>query len=227
MKRYVVANWKSNKTVAGAAAWFVEFGTSPHLHDFEIIIAPAFPLLLPVGQELAKTTLSASLAAQDTSPFPLGSYTGAVAAQQLLDLGVRYCLVGHSERREYFHETDADIAKKITELLSLDLTPILCLDEPYIESQARWLSNEQRQAVLVAYEPRSVIGLGQPVSVEQVKRVIGMVKQYFPSAPILYGGSIDERNCSEFLLVTNGVLVGSASLEGKRFAQIVAACAGH
>ncbi|PIR59604.1 MAG: triose-phosphate isomerase [Candidatus Pacebacteria bacterium CG10_big_fil_rev_8_21_14_0_10_45_6] len=224
MKRYVVANLKSNKTAPELTAWFADFGVPPQADDTEVIIAPSFTLLALLQADRA---VGLQMGAQDVSSFPLGAYTGAVAAQQLADFGVRYCIVGHSERRQYFHETDADVAKKITELLSLEITPILCLDEPYIASQAQLLSDEQRAAVIIAYEPKAAIGSGRSISVGHVKEVSAVTKKDFPTAPILYGGSVDETNCEEFLLVTNGVLVATAALDGKEFARLVAKCAAH
>ncbi|NCN06841.1 MAG: triosephosphate isomerase [Candidatus Pacebacteria bacterium] len=222
MKRYVIANWKSNKTVLNLQPWLAAFGTAPAAENLEIIIAPSHTSLA-LFQEFDLDQVQ--LAAQDVSPFPLGAYTGAVAAQQLADLGVRYCLVGHSERRKYFHETDQDVAKKITELFSVGIVPILCLDEPYITSQAQLLSDEQRNGVLLAYEPGAAIGSGYAISVDHVEHVSKQLREYFSTAPILYGGSVDEQNCDEFLLVTNGILVGTASLDAKQFATIVAKCA--
>lgn len=224
MKKYVVANLKSNKTAAELTTWLADFGVPPQMDEVEIVIAPPNTLL---AQLQTVRAVGLQVGAQDVSSYPLGAYTGAVAAQQLADFGVQYCIVGHSERRKYFHETDADVAKKITELLSSEITPILCLDEPYIESQAQLLSDEQRAAVIIAYEPKAAIGSGHTPSVGHVEEVSAIIKNHFPTAPILYGGSVDEMNCQEFLLVTDGVLVGTAALDGKQFTQVVAKCAVH
>ncbi|MDA1079514.1 MAG: triose-phosphate isomerase [bacterium] len=224
MKRYVLANLKANKTAKEFTTWLADFGTPPQTDTVEIIVAPPSTLLTQLQTERA---VGLKVGAQDVSPYPLGAYTGAIAAQQLAELSVQYCIVGHSERRQYFYETDVDIAKKIVELLSFGITPVLCLDEPYIASQAQQLSEEQRTAVIIAYEPKAAIGSGHTPSVGHVEEVSKNIRQYFSSVPILYGGSVDELNCEEFLLVTDGVLVGTACLDGRQFAQIVAKCAAH
>jgi len=225
MKRYAIANWKSHKSAAAVTPWFADLTIPASTESLEIVIAPPFTLLPRLLEEVTKNNLPISLAAQDVSPYPLGAYTGEVAAQQLADLGVVYCIVGHSERRKYFHETDQDVAKKIAELLHFSITPVLCLDEAYITSQAKMLTKEQREAVLVAYEPITAIGSGHPVSVDTVKKVVTTIHEHFPNVPVLYGGSVDAKNVSEYLLATQGVLVGTDSLAGKDFSGILAHCA--
>lgn len=220
MSKFFVANWKSNKTLTGVAEWIGTFQVADIPESAEVIIAPPFQLLSEVKQHLEAPL---KLAAQDVSAFPMGSYTGAVNAQQLKDIGCEYVIVGHSERRRYFHETHADVANKIQQALTNNLKPIVCLDEDYIDQQVAALENKDIPGLIVAYEPLEAIGSGNNAPADQVSRVVAKIKSVFGEVPVLYGGSVDERSVHEYLLITDGVLVGGASLEAESFQSIVAA----
>ncbi len=133
MARYVVANWKSYKTMAEVEKWLETF-TNLYRPDplVEVIIAPSFVHLAPLWGLLQEHNPSRlTLAVQDLSSFPLGAYTGAVAAEMVRDM-VGYAIVGHAERRRYFHETNQDIANKVSEAAAARIRPILCVDRPNI-----------------------------------------------------------------------------------------------
>lgn len=219
MSKYIIANWKSNKTTTTALDWCREFEAEIP-QETTVVIAPSFNLLSVIA---SKIPVGVTLAAQDVSSFPMGSYTGAVNAQQLVHTGVSHVIVGHSERRKYFHETYQDVAAKIQQLVANNLVPILCLDEEYIQEQADVLETKDIPNLIVAYEPLAAIGSGNNAPADQVTRVVEKIKQVYGDVPVIYGGSVDERSVREYLLVTDGVLVGSASLDVEQFSKIIAA----
>lgn len=246
MTKYIIANWKANKNVLSIQSWFADFFAE--IKQFQekklleteadeaqilkiknlklkIIIAPAYPLLMAVDQQIKNLKLNISLASQDLSPFPAGAYTGAVSAFNLQGLNVAYSLLGHSERRRYFQETDLEVAKKVELAIEQQISPIICLDEEYLQSQAQLIDKKDYQQCLVAYEPLSAIstmpGAKDP-DIKQVAAVIERIKSIFGSLTCIYGGSVDEFNINEYLMISDGVLVGGASLDGKLFARLIA-----
>lgn len=220
MSKLIIANWKSQKTLDAAQKWWNDFSSlyqeSAHC---TVVVAPSFTLLSSI--EVLASDTGIHLGAQDVSPFPMGSYTGGVNAQQLRDVGVEYVIVGHSERRQHFHETSQDVAKKIREVLSAGMTPIVCVDKEYIDEQASLLNSEEMVKCVLAYEPVAAIGSGQPEDVGTVGDVIKKIKSVFGPVPVIYGGSVNEINVQEYVLVSDGALVGSASLDGEKFATLV------
>ena len=136
MRSYLLANWKSHKTLAEAEAWLEKFSRS-HRPDpqLQAIIAPPAPFLVPLWQKLQAMALAnVALAAQDLSPFPLGSYTGGVAAAMVRDFA-EYAIVGHAERRRYFHETHREVANKVGEAIAAGIKPVVCVELPYAREQ--------------------------------------------------------------------------------------------
>lgn len=219
--KYVIANFKSNKNLSEIRNWRQSFEVQEY-SNVTTIVAPPLPYLSLFKDESRRFLL----AAQDVSPFPMGSYTGAVNAAQLKDFGVTHALVGHSERRRYFHESHQEIANKIQQLLDNEIIPILCIDEEYIAAQSKLLSDTQKNSMLVAYEPLSAIGTGVRPDLGTVQRIIAQIKKHFGEDTItLYGGSVTEQDCREFLIVADGLLVGGASLDAAHFSRIVAAAA--
>lgn len=219
MSKLIIANWKSNKTAAQVEEWFQGISINVPA-EAQVVIAPSFHELALVATKLPARVM---LGAQDVSSFPMGSYTGAVNAQQLKAEGVSYVIVGHSERRRYFHETHQDIAAKVEQVVANAMSPILCVDEDYIDAQADALESASIPNLVVAYEPLAAIGNGHNAPVDQVTRVIGNIKQKFGDVPVIYGGSVDERSVHEYLLVSDGVLVGTASLDPQSFSKVVMA----
>jgi triosephosphate isomerase len=222
MSKLIIANWKSNKTRHGLEEWWDAFITvySPSEGNLVAIAPPA--TLLSELRQFTKPIETLQLAAQDVSPYPMGSYTGAVNAQQLQEFGVKYVLVGHSERRRHFHESHEDVARKVREVCNAGMTPVLCLDKEYIAQQAAALGGDLSSASVVAYEPLSAIGSGKNEDVGSVQEVITQIRQVFgQDTPVIYGGSVTTENVGEYALVCDGVLVGGASLDGQQFAQLV------
>ena len=218
MRKYLIANWKSNKNLAEAMLWSeqcssLQFDSEQTL----VIVAPPSPLVEPVRSALPITM---ALAVQDLSPFPAGSYTGAVAARTVADL-VSYAILGHSERRRYFGETHQTVAQKVTQAVAAGITPVVCVDQEYISQQAAAIETELLSKCVVAYEPLAAIGTGNNVSVDTVEAAAQEIKAAFGTVPVLYGGSVTPENVGEYLLVTDGVLVGGASLDAEKFAKLV------
>ncbi|MCA9370014.1 triosephosphate isomerase [Candidatus Woesebacteria bacterium] len=221
MKKYIVANWKSNKNLSEAEQWLQEATLINASKETEVIIAPPFPLLGVLHTSTLFTEKKLQLAVQTISPYPAGSYTGAVSTRNLVGLDVSYALVGHSERRVHFKESDSDVARQVEQLIEVGIAPIVCVDEPSIISQASALRESDLSKVIVAFEPLSAIGTGSRADVGLVGRVRDKIHAVFGSVPVLYGGSVDGHNAGEYLLVCEGVLVGGASLDARSFREII------
>lgn len=223
MTKYIVANWKSHNTLQYAEKWLDVFSKNyrptPRLN---VIIAPPSIFITPLRLLLSKYRIeNVCLAAQDISPFPMGAYTGAVAADMLKDL-VEYAIVGHSERRRHFHESNQEIANKVTEAVSAGIKPILCVDKPYARSQIAALEENDMEDMLIGYGPVEAIGLDIPESSEEVKVAVELIGSAAPGRPILYGGSINLENASQYAQIQgiDGLMVGSSCLDPEKFAGI-------
>ena len=216
-----IANWKSNKTVAEATAWCEGVHGAPA--GVTMVVAFPFPLLA-VSKRLPPGWLAG---AQDVSPYPFGQYTGAVVAAQLKDASVSYCLIGHSERRRYFHETTEDIVLKCEQLLSNGIRPVVCVDKPYMKELLGALlrASIQSKSIDIAYEPVAAIGTGQPEALGIVEATIKEIKRQWPESKVIYGGSITGENTGTYLLVSDGLLIGGASLATTSMNEIMAAAA--
>jgi triosephosphate isomerase len=223
MNRYVVANWKSHKTMAEVERWLETFsGLYSPDPLVEVIIAPAFVHLTPLWgllQEHNPTRLT--LAVQDLSPFPLGEYTGAVAAEMVRDM-VGFAIIGHAERRRYFHETNQEIANKASEAAAAGVRPILCVDRPYAHAQLAALNEADIGELLVGYGPVEAIGIAVAQAPEKAASAIREIQAIVPDNPILYGGSINASNAATYMKIegVQGLMVGTASLEAEEFARI-------
>lgn len=220
--KYLVANWKSNKTIPEATLWLHQSSIISHQSskNLEVIIAAPFTAL----PHLKKVSSSLKLAAQNLSPFDSGPYTGEISAEMLKNL-VDYTIIGHSERRRYFQETNEMVAKKVKQALKYKITPIVCLDEPYLETQIQQFNNSTIRHLIFAYEPLAAIGSGKPDTPENANRVAEKIKKMTNQAPVLYGGSVSPENAKSFMVEKNidGLLVGNASLNPGEFIKILQA----
>jgi len=221
--KYVLANWKSHKTVDEGKKWLTEFSKvyrpDPQV---EVILAPSYIHLVPLYHMLQDMeSPSLCLAAQDLSPFPLGAYNGAVAAAMVRDM-VEYAIIGHSERRRYFHETDQETANKASEAVAAGIKPILCVDQPYAHAQMTALNEADMENMIIGYGPVEAIGVNIPQSQEKTRREVAEIQEIFPDKPILYGGSINAENAESYMQLpgVSGLMVGSASLDVEEFALI-------
>jgi triosephosphate isomerase len=225
MKKYVIANWKSNKTFSEVAYWLNNFPSNEEnrrpLDALEIILAPPYPFLSLAKEIIDKRHLPIKLAVQDLSPFGSGSYTGEVAAFNLQDLDVEYAILGHSERRRFLAETPQLVADKVNEALNWKIKPILCLDKAYFAEQARFLKDEALSQCLLAYEPVAAIGSGQAEDAGNLLSIRKELQPSYGSKTLIYGGSVNADNVVSFLKVCDGVLLGGASLDLTDFLDLL------
>jgi triosephosphate isomerase len=224
MTTYLLANWKSNKTLGESVLWLETFlATYESKPNLKIIIAPPAHYLAPLHAILSKHgAKQISLAAQDISPFPTGSYTGAIAADILKDF-VDFAIIGHSERRRYFHESHSEIGSKASEAQAAGITPILCVDMDYVRAQIGALDQEILDAgLLIGYGPVSAIDMETPPLPENTQECITKIQHMVPNQAILYGGSIQSHNAQSYQDLTgiSGLMVGSACLDAEEFAKI-------
>lgn len=229
MKKYVIGNWKCNKDVEEARNWFSEFASRYRpVAGLTVIVAPSFICLQSLSQHVHALGLeNVSLAAQDISPFPKGSYTGAVAADMVKDL-VDYVIIGHSERRRYFHETSQDVAIKMSEAAEVGLIPIVCVDQPYAMSQLLALNDSDSQEMIIAYGPVQALTVRIPEPPVKAAETARFISQIQPGRPVVYGGSLEADNVRDYLQVPElaGIFVGQASLDVHSFLAICEQMAG-
>ncbi len=207
-----LANFKSHQTLSDLTTWLNEVQLTP-----QTVIAPNFLHL-----SYAASRVPNALCAQDVSPFPPGSYTGATSAQQLKELGVKYSLVGHSERRRYFHESSNDVSRKVSELISCGITPIICQRQEDIASDRAAFDNFDPAKAYFCFEPSSDIGGQTTAPVEQIREITQQISQVFSTPLVMYGGSVNAENISSLLpLNLAGVLVSTASLDPSHFNRLL------
>ena len=236
--KLLVANWKLNPQIEAEAVRLARASDAKN-----IVIAPPFPFLVAVGKALKRATLGA----QDVFWKLHGAYTGGVSPLMLRALGVRYVIVGHSERRA-LGETDTMVNKKARAALRAGLAPILCVGEPLavrrkgLAAAKRFVAHQLRadlrgvspssvishQSSVVAYEPLWAIGTGRAATpadaAEMAEFIKGLlVKSYKLKVSVLYGGSVNVRNAGAFLAepAIDGALVGGASLQAAEFRKMI------
>lgn len=226
MKSLIIANWKCNpRTLKEAEELFnkVKNGVK-NIKKAETVIATPF-VWLPILKGMI-------LAAQDCLWLDCGPYTGEVSLAMLKDFGVKYVIIGHSERRIHFKETDEMINKKLRAVLKADLKPILCIGEKKGESAEKIISSQLKKdlkgiskndlkKIVIAYEPVWAIGTGDFCKPEKAKKALDFIKKRINTG-ILYGGSVNSKISKSYIKVGfNGLLVGGASLDAKEFITIV------
>lgn len=215
-KLFIVANWKANIAVSQANNWLGRFKIEDSgFKNKEIVICPPFILLPILKSYIINHKSSIKLGAQDVSPFPKGAYTGEVAAEQLGEF-VTHVIIGHSERRQYFKESDQMLFNKVDMAVENHLEPIFCVQDVHAV-----IPKEVR---IVAYEPIFAIGTGNPDTPKSADSVAEALKQKYSSVKyVLYGGSVTEKNVYSFTSMSNidGVLVGGASLDPVAFSRII------
>ncbi len=221
--KYVIGNWKSNKGRESAQEWFSEFADLYRPVDgLQVIVAPSFICLHSLSEYVQALDLkNISLAAQDVSPFPKGSYTGAVAADMIRDT-VEYVIIGHSERRRYFHETSQDTANKMAEAVDAGIKPIVCIDQPYAMSQLTALNDIDCDEMIIAYGPVEAMTARIPQQPKRVAEAVKFISQIQRERPVVYGGSLMPDNVDDYLSLPqlSGLFVGQSSLDPKSFAAI-------
>lgn len=236
-KKIVIGNWKMNMTRLEAKSLITIVKES--IKDDKVDVAFAVPF---TSMDTAEKLLEESfidLASQNVHQEPRGAYTGEISVEMLKDFGVKYCLVGHSERRKYFNESDEQINKKVKVLLEGNISPVICVGETLeerekgvhldlIKAQVKKaladVDNMRIDDVIIAYEPLWAIGTGVTATSEQAEEVCSFIRYIVAqiygvsisnNVRILYGGSVNESNSKELFGMENidGALVGGASLK--------------
>lgn len=211
---WVIANWKSNKNISEALDWISKVGPQiPKADNLKIVICPTFSALSEVKKAITVGNFPLLVGSQDLSPFEVGAYTGEEPAQilsQLIDLAI----LGHSERRQNFGETDEMISKQVQQAKEFQITPLVC-----VQSEETPVPPECK---LVAYEPVSAIGTGNPDTPENANKVAEVLKGKYAGLEVLYGGSVTAENVNTFTTQPgiSGVLIGKASLDPVGFVKI-------
>lgn len=233
-KLFIVANWKANKTLTEAALWMEKVKTTQFpvsgIENKEIIICPPYHLLSLILDYLADTQASEKLlmraGSQNVSQFTNGAFTGELPALLLREL-CAYSIVGHSERREKFFESDEVVHQKLIQSLGNNITPILCVsDINQVKKEKELISAGQDKIsledIIIAYEPLFAIGTGKTDTPENAHEVIKQIKSE-GAKYVLYGGSVKPENIHSFtqLEQVDGVLVGGASLDADTFIQLI------
>ena len=222
MDKLIVANWKANLSLPQAEQWLADFGAgyTPH-KGIRVVLAVPFPFLYPLREKL-KTLTGISWAAQDVSPYPPGNYTGAVPAAWLNGC-VDYALVGHRERRRYFHESIQEVANKISEALAEDIRPILCVERDMSRQQAAAVESADLERLRVAYTPADAEQLEIVRNISVVAEAVRHIGEIFPGCPVLYGGGVNAGNAAELLKLPQvaGVMAARGCLDPHSFIQLV------
>ena len=249
-KQIAAANWKMNltyqqgeKLIDEILEAYIELGP-----DQQVIFAVPFPYLIMASSEVAEEK-GFSVSAQNCSDKKNGAYTGEVSAEMLQSIGVKYCLVGHSERREYFLESNLSLAEKINLCFANHITPIFCCGEPLpvrekeeqdafvqkqLEESLFHLDEEKIRNLVIAYEPIWAIGTGRTATSLQAQEMhqhlrsviaLRFGQEIADKIPILYGGRVKGSNAAELFSNpdVDGGLVGGASLLAQEFVQIIKA----
>lgn len=220
MNKLIIANWKEHKTIQESLEFLEVFQKnlgSISLTDKEVVICPSFTALSEVSKFVLTHHLPIHIGAQNVSAFEEGAYTGEVSASQIKEVA-QYCIIGHSERRRFFHETPDDVQKKVDQALKVGLTPIVCVqdeNEPVPDG-----------VQYVAFEPVNAIGTGSPEDPKRIEQVFMSLSSKSAKSTYIYGGSIKPENVSEYASLPQmaGFLVGGASLDPVSFTNIITSC---
>ena len=242
---FIAGNWKMFKTPKEAKAFAAEFKDLYEASDVRVAIAAPFVDLEALVRAFKGTGIG--VAAQNMHWETEGAFTGEVSAEMLKSIGVSYCIIGHSERRQYFKETDATVNKKLKKALETGILPILCVGEnlktreaggekEFVEKQLKadfkGIPAEDAKKITIAYEPIWAIGTGKTATPKQAQDMCAFVRKTIKelyggevseAVTVQYGGSVKPANASELMNMADidGALVGGASLKAKDFIEIV------
>jgi len=247
MRRPIIAgNWKMNETIDQSLDLVTKLKSEiAKIVDVDIVVCPPYTSLFAISKAIRGTNIS--LGAQDIYWEEKGAYTGEVSPEMLIDVGCRYVIIGHSERRHLFGETNQSVNRKVKAALRFDLTPIMCVGERLEEKERgvtegvvrehvtrglEGLSKEEVLKMVVAYEPVWAIGTGKTATPDQAQEVHSFIRRLLnelydeiiaSKVRIQYGGSVKPDNISLLMREEDidGALVGGASLDARSFAQII------
>ena len=244
-KPIIAGNWKMYKTSAEAAAFAEEFKKLYHDTDVRAAICAPYTQLETLVKAFAGTGIG--VGAQNVYFEKEGAFTGEISVDMLKEIGVDYCIVGHSERRQYFNETDQSVNRKLKALLETEICPILCVGEVLEEREAGreteivsgqvraaldGISAEKAERIVIAYEPVWAIGTGKTATPEQAGEMCVCIRQTLETLYddvvsdkiiIQYGGSVKPENAADIMNMEeiDGALVGGASLDPSKFIEII------
>ena len=230
MSKLVIANFKMNGSKEFIENWAKDFHEEKESNKIIIVALPSVYLSNFKDSNF-------NLAGQNVSNQSSGAFTSQLSAQMLKDCGAEYCLIGHSEARQYLMETNDNIKQKFDQLTQESIRPILCIGEPleiketskttdYLLDQLKLISSDQEN-IIIAYEPIWAIGTGLTPDVEDIQLAVDCIRGKFNnSIKVLYGGSVNSSNAADISAKTDidGLLVGGASLNPKEFAKIAQLC---
>ncbi len=241
-KKYAIANWKMNLHKNEISKLTKEIVASNSDAAVKIVLAPPYPYLGLVAEEIAGSGVE--LSAQNCAAQAKGAFTGEVSASQLSDIGCKYSILGHSERRSLFFDTIDVVSQKIEQLETLGIIPIACIGESEAERNSGkvwdvlkqqltgiYAKHNQAKPIIIAYEPVWAIGTGVSATTAQVGEVHKFIKDWIEehdshganSTSVLYGGSVKPDNAAQLLATpaVDGFLIGGASLKAADFQQII------
>ncbi|OPX85443.1 MAG: Triosephosphate isomerase [Pelotomaculum sp. PtaB.Bin104] len=251
-KPIIAGNWKMYKTASEALTFVRELQSAVSGNeDVEVVVCPPFNALVPVVEALRG--IGIAVGAQNVHWEEQGAFTGEISPGMLKDAGCRYVIIGHSERRQFFGETDANVNRKVKAVLQHDLTPVMCVGEllseredgitekvvrDQIEAGLEGLTPGQVAGMVIAYEPVWAIGTGKTASDADAQQVIGFIRglvsklfgeETAAQVRIQYGGSVKPQNTASLMAQPDidGALVGGASLDVESFTGIIKAAAGN
>jgi triosephosphate isomerase len=243
---FIAANWKMHKTVLETVAFIKEFRSmAKDVHDVEIVVSPPFTALRPAADAAHASNIG--IAGQNLHWERQGAFTGEVSASMLKEAGAEYAIIGHSERRQLFGETDETVNRRLAAAVAAQLTPIVCIGETLAQRDGNetlavldrqikqgldGLTADQIAALVVAYEPVWAIGTGRNATPAQAgeahAHIRSRIRQWFggnaaDQCHIIYGGSVKPDNIRDLAVLpdVDGALVGGASLEIRSFFEIV------
>ncbi|MHB8791225.1 MAG: triose-phosphate isomerase [Desulfobulbaceae bacterium] len=221
-EKIVLANWKASLSPAAAARWLDAFA-GRYRPSKRLRVVLAVPLLMLADlQGRCRDLSGVALAAQDVSPFPQGGYTGATPADWLRGMA-EYVLVGHRERRRYFHETNQDVANKVSEALAAELQPILCASRAGLASQLAALETADLEKTLLAFTPDEAEALEVARSAAGVAGAVRYVTGLTGGEPVLYGGGVNFGNVAPLIILPEiaGVMVAGGCLDPVAFVRLL------
>jgi triosephosphate isomerase (TIM) len=244
-KRIIAGNWKMNKTVSEAVQLAEEIKAKYNKFDVDVVLCPPYIDLYAVHQVIKDAPIA--LGAQNVHWEDMGAFTGEICTDMLKAAGCQFVIIGHSERRQYFHETDETVNKRVKKALSAGLIPIICVGEvlqeresgkteKVVDTQVRGalagITKEAAAKIVIAYEPVWAIGTGKVATPEQAQQVHKQIrtllaelydKKFADSIRIQYGGSMKAENAKELLQQPDidGGLIGGASLKADAFLGII------
>jgi len=244
-KPIIAGNWKMHKTINEALELVNQIKNEVSETDIEVVVCCPFTMLREVKNALKGSNLK--LGAQNMHFEDEGAFTGEISANMLKDIGVDYVIIGHSERRQYFNETDETVNKKVVKAIEKGLKPIVCIGETLEERESNKtfdvikrqtlaafenINSEYMENIVIAYEPVWAIGTGRTASSKEANEVIAHIRSLIEEkygveiseeVRIQYGGSVKSSNATEIMNETDidGALVGGASLKAEEFLGIV------